>query len=80
MYQNIIDTRIAGIPAKVGVTHAYRQSGSFVRNEVSDLDYHGYMEFDYEVLDMRGKRAVWLERKLTDAMRTQIEQQIAEAV
>jgi hypothetical protein len=44
------------------------------------LDYHGYVEFDYEILDMRGKRAVWLERKLTDSIRTQIEQQIAEAI
>lgn len=80
MYQEIISTRIAGIPAKVGVKHIYRQAGSFLQNEVSDLDYYGYMEFDYEILDMRGKRAVWLERKLTDAMRTKIEQQIAEAV
>ena len=80
MYQNIITTRIAGIPAKVGVTHIYRQRGSFLQSEVSDLDYHGYLQFDYEVLDMRGKRAVWLERKLTDSIRTQIEQQIAEAI
>ena len=80
MYQNIINTRIAGIPAKVGVTHVYKQRGSHLPNEVSDLDYYGYMEFEYEVLDTRGKRAVWLERKLTDVMRTQIEQQIAEAV
>ena len=80
MYQEIITTRIAGIPAKVGVTHVYRQSGSFLRNEVSDLDYHGYAEFDYDILDMRGKRAVWLERKLTDKIRSEIEQQIAEAV
>jgi hypothetical protein len=80
MYQEIITTRIAGIPANVGVTHIYRQRGSFLQNEVSDLDYHGYVEFDYEILDMRGKRAVWLERKLTDSIRTQIEQQIAEAI
>jgi hypothetical protein len=80
MYQNIITTCITGIPAKIGVTHVYRQSGSFLQNEVSDLDYYGYMEFDYEILDMRGKRAVWLERKLTDFIRTQIEQQIAEAI
>jgi hypothetical protein len=80
MYQNIIDTRIAGIPAKIGVTHVYRQSGSFMPDEVSDLDYYGYREFDYEILDMRGKRAVWLERKLTDSIRTQIEQQIAEVM
>jgi hypothetical protein len=80
MYQNIIETRITGIPAKIGVTHVYRQSGSFMQNEVSDLDYRGYVEFDYEILDMRGKRAVWLERKLTDSIRTQIEQQIAEAI
>jgi len=80
MYQEIITTRIAGIPAKVGVTHIYRQRGSFLQNEVSDLDYHGYVEFDYDILDMRGKRAVWLERKLTDKIRSEIEQQIAEVM
>tara|TARA_R110000823_G_C15787683_1_gene485797 strand:+ start:553 stop:795 length:243 start_codon:yes stop_codon:yes gene_type:complete len=80
MYQEIITTRIAGIPAKVGVTHIYRQAGSFLQSEVSDLDYHGYVEFDYDILDMRGKRAVWLERKLTDKIRSEIEQQIAEVV
>ena len=80
MYQNIIETRIAGIPAKIGVTHVYRQSGSLMQNEVSDLDYHGYLQFDYEVLDMQGKRAVWLERKLTDKIRSEIEQQIAGVV
>lgn len=80
MYQEIISTRIAGIPAKVGVKHIYRQAGSFLQNEVSDLDYHGYLEFDYDVLDTQSKRAFWLERKLTDAMRSEIERQIAEAV
>ena len=80
MYQDIISTRIAGIPAKVGVKHIYRQAGSFLQNEVSDLDYHGYLEFDYDVLDTQGKRAFWLERKLTDAMRSEIERQIAEAI
>jgi hypothetical protein len=29
---------------------------------------------------MRGKRAVWLERKLTDKIRNEIEQQIAEVM
>jgi hypothetical protein len=80
MYQEIITTRIAGIPAKVGVTHIYRQRGSFLQSEVSDLDYHGYVEFDYDILDMRGKRAEWIERKLTDKIRSEIEQQIAEAI
>lgn len=80
MYQNIITTRIAGIPAKVGVTHVYRQHGSFLQNEISDLDYHGYVEFDYDILDMRGNRAAWLERKLTDKIRSEIEQQIAEVM
>lgn len=80
MYQEIINTRIAGIPAKVGVKHIYRQAGSYLRDEVSDLDYHGYREFDYDVLDTKGKRAYWLERKLTDDMRIEIERQIAEAV
>ena len=80
MYQEIISTRIAGIPAKVGVKHIYRQAGSFLQNEVSDLDFHGYLEFDYDVLDTQGNRAFWLERKLTDEMRSEIERQIAEAI
>jgi len=80
MYQEIITTRIAGIPAKVGVTRVYRKSGSYSQNEVSDVDFYGYVEFDYDILDMRGKRAEWLERKLTDKIRSEIEQQITEVM
>jgi hypothetical protein len=80
VYIYTINTKVSGIPAKIGVTRVYRQAGSCLQNEVSDLDYHGYSEYDYEILDTRGHRAMWLERKLTDAMRIQIEQEIAEAV
>lgn len=31
----------------------------------SDMDYYGYTECEYEVLDRRGRPASWLERKLT---------------
>jgi hypothetical protein len=33
----------------------------------SDLDYYGYTEFEYNILDRKGYPASWLEDKLTSA-------------
>lgn len=73
-----VDTVIAGIPCMVEVTHYRNVRGSYSYNAPSDLDYYGYVECDYEVLDRRGYRAAWLERKLTDADRARILEDITE--
>jgi len=73
-----IETRVAGIPCLVGVTYFECVRGSYSYHAASDMDYHGYTECEFEVLDRRGRKAPWLERKLTDKIIREIEQDIAE--
>ena len=73
-----IETRVAGIPCIVGVTYFDSVRGSYSYHAASDWDYHGYTECEFEVLDRRGRKAPWLERKLTDKIINEIEQEIAE--
>ena len=79
-YMLEFDTRIAGIPAMIGVTYFHYQPpwrGS-AHTAPSDLDYYGYHELEYDVLDRRGRPAAWLERKLDDEIRSEIESQALE--
>lgn len=64
-YQAEIETTIAGIPCLIGVTHYECVRGSYSYNAASDMDYYGYREAEWEVLDRKGYKAAWLERKLT---------------
>lgn len=70
--------RLHGIPCLIGVTHFSAVRGSYSRNAPSDLDYYGYMECEWDVLDQRGRLAPWLARKLTDRDRDSIEATIAD--
>lgn len=64
-YEAEIETTIAGIPCLIGVTHYECVRGSYSYNAASDMDYYGYSEAEWEVLDRKGYKAAWLERKLT---------------
>lgn len=75
-----IESRVAGIPCLIGVSHFDCVRGSYSYNAASDMDYYGYSESEWDVLDRRGRPAAWLERKLTSADRDRIEQEIAEAM
>lgn len=79
-YITEIESRVAGIPCLIGVTHFESVRGSYSYNAASDMDYYGYSESEWDVLDRRGRPAAWLERKLTDDDRQRIEQEIAEAM
>jgi len=79
-YITEIESRVAGIPCLIGVTHFDCVRGSYSYNAASDMDYYGYSESEWDVLDRRGRPAAWLERKLTDDDRKRIEQEIAEAM
>lgn len=57
-------SRIAGIPCMIDVTH-YREQKPMGRWADSDMDCDGFTEFEYQVLDRRGRPAPWLERKAT---------------
>jgi len=76
MYQAEIETTIAGIPCLIGVTHYECVRGSYSYNAASDMDYYGYNDAEWEVLDRKGYKAAWLERKVTDADTRRIEAEI----
>ena len=61
-----VQTRIAGIPAIVRVTHYIKVKGSHDYNAPSDMDFYGYEDYDFDVCDSRGRLAPWLEKKLTN--------------
>jgi hypothetical protein len=42
------------------------------------VDYRGYTECEFDILDRRGRPAFWLERKASDEDRQRIEQEITE--
>ena len=62
-----IQTRLAGIPCQIAVTDFRRVEGSYSYNAPSDADFYGYTDYDYEVLDRRGRPAPWLEKKVSQA-------------
>lgn len=62
------ETTIAGIPCGIKVLlymHHKPWRGS-IGSCPSDLDYYGYTEFEFTVLDRKGYEANWLRNKLTD--------------
>ena len=65
MYQAEFESRVAGIPCIIGVISYKSVKGSYNYNAASDHDYYGYSEAEWEVLDRKGYKAAWLERKLT---------------
>lgn len=71
-----IEHRVAGIPCLIGVIDYDRVEGSFSYDAPSDMDYHGYTECDWEILDRRGRPAPWLARKIN----TREEDAINEAI
>jgi hypothetical protein len=75
-----IESRVAGIPCIIRVTYFESVRGSNSYNAPSDMDYYGYSECEWEVLDRNSRPAAWLEHKLTDADRSRIDQEIEEAM
>jgi hypothetical protein len=73
-----IESRVAGIPCIIGVTYFDSEEGSYSYHADSDVDYYGYTECEFDVLDRRGRKAAWLERKLTAKDTDRIESEIAE--
>ena len=72
----LMETQIQGIPCQIDVTTCTVVKGSYSYNAPSDWDYYGYSEIEFEVYDRKGYPALWLERKMTDADRSRIEQEI----
>lgn len=73
-----LETRIAGIPCIVRLTH-YRVTPPNRMADSSD-DYYGDEECEYEVCDRRGRPAPWLHRKLSAADDCRIAGEFADAM
>lgn len=77
-YRDEIEFTLAGIPCLIGVIYYNCVKGSGRYDAPSDIDYYGYTELDYDILDRKGYRARWLERKLDTKIKTEIELRISD--
>lgn len=75
MYIAEIETRVAGIPCMIGVLEYHKVHGSSRAD--NDWDYYGYTDCTWEVLDNRGRKAAWLEKKLDKYSRQHIDSLIS---
>ena len=71
-----IDCTVAGIPCLIGVIDYSSVKGSYSYNAPSDMDYYGYTECDWELLDRKGYKANWLAKKITSRDEDSINQAI----
>ncbi|WP_269497765.1 hypothetical protein [Castellaniella sp. S9] len=74
----ILAAHIQGIPCRVRVTRYFHQPAMGYWADSPD-DCYGYTEVEFEVLDGRGRRAPWLERRMLSEDRNVIEQEIIAA-
>lgn len=71
----MIESTVQGIPCLINVTHFERVVGQGM-SAASDIDCYGYTEIEYKVCDRNGYTAKWLETKMTEIDREQIESDI----
>ena len=71
------ETRISGIPCLIDPTYVFTQKALGPSCD-SDQDCYGYSEVEYNVCDRRGRLAPWLERKMTQEEKEEIETLILE--
>jgi hypothetical protein len=74
-----IDYTLHGIPCLIGVSHFYHQKPNYSTWD-SDVDYYGYTECEWSILDRKGYPAPWLERKITEDEIAHIESRIVESM
>lgn len=74
---NEFTSQICGIPCVVKVRKFRCVPGSGGYDATSDLDFSGYSEIEYDILDRRGKSAAWLTDKLTEMDATRIDAEVA---
>lgn len=77
MYITKIKTTVSGIPALIGVI-SYANVAPNHRCHDSDVDFNGYIDIEFDVLDQRGHLAPWLTKKLTATSTEKFEEQIIE--
>jgi len=77
-FLTVFDTRVAGIPCQVGVLNYERHAPLSAHQAHSDIEFYGFTETDYVILDRRGRPAPWLQNKLGDdsSILTEIQEQM----
>ena len=73
-----IKSNIAGIPCLIRVIScnvvAANNGSSYLCDD--DYDYYGYSDIEFSVLDRKGYKAAWLEKKMTSKDKERIENEI----
>ena len=75
-----IESNVRGIPCLIEViscTVVKPWKGSAHTCPSAD-DYYGYADVEFNVLDRKGYKAAWLERKMTNVDRSRIKTEILE--
>lgn len=70
------ESHVSGIPCLVAVTSYYKGSPAIYSGPWAGPEE--YPEADWIILDRRGYRAEWLERKITNADRSRIDEEAVE--
>lgn len=66
-YITQIEASVQGVPVILGIKYFERHEGSgSMYSAATDLDYYGWVEYDYDVLDEEGKPAKDLEIQITE--------------
>lgn len=78
-YIALVESNICGIPCLLGVTYYHSQKPNYSSWD-SDVDYYGYTEMEYDILDRKGYPAKWLERKVTPEIKEKIEIDIVDRI
>ena len=73
-----IETTVAGIPCFIGVTDYERYRPAFISGPPENCYPAEGGYGDYILLDRKGYRAAWLERKVTDRIEEEIQSEIFE--
>ena len=71
----IFPSTVNGIPCQIQVTYAKEEVPAQIWGPPEKCSPSEPAEFDFEVLDRRGRPAKWLERYLTDADTERLEEE-----
>ena len=67
---------ISGIPCQILIDSFDSQEGSFNMRAETPEDFYGYTDAEYTVLDRKGYKAAWLDRKIDDETHNEIVDEI----
>jgi hypothetical protein len=71
-----IETTVAGIPCLIGVTDYEAYTPAYISGPPENCYPAEGGYGDYEILDRKGYRALWLERKITSRVESEIQESI----